>query len=358
MKKYRVLVLGFICCQTITGFAQKVIVNLSSNENPNGVTKGVVKAIQKELPHINRYAAKDGAAFVQYVANIEKVKPDQIVIGEDLEALGIYLSLKKGKNAKFIYSVPGYPALVNAGASVGGAIVSIPLNEKGENDLPAIESAIDDNTAAIYLVNPHNPTGTFSDPKTFHDFVHRVSQKAVVVVDEAYLEYTGLYKEATAINNVKEGDNVIVFKTLAKAYGLGGLDIGYSIASDSLASLLHSKGVGDTHSLNRLAVAAAKEVLADSVALSHTINLAIAERGKWEKFFEVQHLEHTASKASYVFFDLGIKGKNLKQLYLDKGILIGNTYPPYDTWVRITIGNPDENEKARAVTKDILEENK
>lgn len=354
MKKNIVLFLAILSGNIILVSAQKNIINLSSNENPNGVTKGVVAAIQKEIPHINRYAAKDGAAFVQYVANVEKVKPSQIVIGEDLEALGIYLSLKKGKNAKFIYSVPGYPALVNAGASVGGTIISIPLNNQGENDLPAIEAAIDEHTAAVYLVNPHNPTGTFSDPKIFHDFIHRISQKVVVVVDEAYLEYTGVYKQATAINNVKEGDNVIVFKTLAKAYGLGGLDIGYSIASDSLADLLHSKGVGDTHSLNRIAIAAAREVLADTIALNHTIELAIKERDKWEKFFATNHLKYTNSKASYVFFDLGIKDKNLKQLYLDKGILIGNAYPPYDSWVRITIGNPEENEKARAVTLEIL----
>lgn len=337
-----------------TTTAQQKIVRLSSNENPNGITLHVRKAIEAEISKANLYAADDGAAFVDFVAGIEQVPSKQIIVGENLEALGIYLSLRKGNNASFIYTVPGYPALVNAGASVGGKVISIPLNSKGENDLAAIEQAVDDNTAAVFLVNPHNPTGTLSDPKIFHDFIHRISQKAVVVVDEAYLEYSGKYATATAINNVKEGDNVIVFKTLAKAYGLGGLDIGYSVTTDALATFLRSKGLGDTHSLNRLSIAAARQALLDSSALNATISLVKKERGKWQQFFTQNKLEHTHSEASYVFFNLNIPHQDIKELYKKEGILVGNNYPAYPSWVRITIGNPDENIKAQQATLNIL----
>lgn len=167
---------GFLVCfGVVTGLSAqpstnpdpKPIIQLSLNENPYGPPAGVNQAIEQELKQLARYTGNEGAALVAAIAKREGVDPDQIIPGEILEPLDLYLGLKGGLDGEFIYSVPGYPVLVNAAASVGGRIVAVPLTDRKENDLLAIAGRISKRTQAIFLVNPHNPSGTVSDSCVF-----------------------------------------------------------------------------------------------------------------------------------------------------------------------------------------------
>lgn len=329
-------------------------IRVSLNENPFDLPDGVKDSILKELPSINRYAAEEGEAFLAFVAAREGVEPEQIIPGEILGDLGIYLAQKGGIGSEFIYTVPGYPALVNAAESVGGKIIAVPLNKKLENDLEAIESKVNEKTQAVFLINPHNPSGTVSETRAFHDFISRIAKKTLVIVDEAYLEYADHFSERTALNNLKAGENVMLFRTLAKAYGLGGLDIGYAIAPKELAIYLKKKGVGDTHALNRLSIAAAKAVLNDQANIAKVNRIVAEERAKWLAFLDKHQLEHTDSQANFIFFDTKHPAVEIKQKLKEKGILIGPLYPEYSTWVRISIGLPNENEKIRQELVELL----
>lgn len=329
-------------------------IRLSLNESPFDIPQGVKDSIIKELPNINRYAAENGDAFIEFVAAHEGVDPAQIIPGEILEALGIYLSQKGGAGSEFIYSVPGYPALVNAAESVGGKVIPVPLNKNQENDLEAIEAKVNDKIQAVFLINPHNPSGTVSDKKAFRDFISRVSKKTLVIVDEAYLEYADDFEGRTALNNLKSGDNVIIFRTLAKAYGLGGLSIGYAIAPKELVEYLKGKGLGDTHALNRLSIVAAKAVLSDQANIAKVNKIIAEERTKWHAFLDEQGLQHSASEANFVFFDTKKPSVEIRKKLEEKGIIIGRSYQDYNTWVRISIGLPEENEKVRAALKESL----
>ncbi|MDR2449747.1 MAG: aminotransferase class I/II-fold pyridoxal phosphate-dependent enzyme [Prevotellaceae bacterium] len=327
---------------------------LSLNENPFDVPQNVKDSIIKELPRINRYAAADGEAFIAFVAAHEGVDAIQVIAGEILDLLGIYLGIDGGGGSEFIYSEPGYPALVNAAASVGGVIVPVPLNSRHENDLEAIAAKINSRTKAIFIVNPHNPSGTAHEAQALHDFIAHVSPRALVIVDEAYLEYAGNFEERTAIRSLQNGKNVIVFRTLAKVYGLGGLAAGYAIAPVELAKRLKEKGLGDTHALNRLSIAAAKAALSDRNNLAHVNKVITEERGKWHTFLDSLGVEHSASEANFVFFDLKKPYEEVRKALLDKGVVVGKSFAsPYDTWIRISIGLPEDNVKARSAVGEV-----
>ena len=138
-------------------------IRLSLNENPFGPSPLALQAIKAHLAHLSRYAGEEVAELTKTIAERDNIPIEQIVLGEVLDVLGLYLSANGGPGGEFIYSEPGYTALVNAVAPAGGVVVGVPLNERLENDLPTIATKVNVHTRAIYLINPHNPISTVSE---------------------------------------------------------------------------------------------------------------------------------------------------------------------------------------------------
>jgi histidinol-phosphate aminotransferase len=332
-------------------------IHLNLNENAFGASPRVPQAIQDELSRISRYAdAGSAEALAEQIAAYERVPVDQIVLGEILGALGLYLGSNGGPGGEFVYSTPGYLALIDAASRVGGVGVPVPLNAKYKNDLPALAGRITSKTRAIYLINPHNPTGTVNDDPSFKHFLRDVSQKAPVIVDEAYLEYTADFETRSAVSLVREGADVLVFRTFDKIYGLAGLPIGYSIVPRALGSALRKQGLGDAESLGRLNIAAASAALADQTHVRQVRSGIAAERQKWTAVLDDLKLTHTDSQANFIFFNANRPQEGLASALRDREILIGRSFPPYVNWVRITIGRPEENsytqQSLRAIVRD------
>jgi histidinol-phosphate aminotransferase len=339
------------------GGAEKLI-HLNLNENAFGPSLNVASAIQLELPKLSRYADAHAAqAFTEQIAAYERVQVEQVILGEILGALGLYLGSQGGPGGEFIYSTPGYLALVDAAAHVGGVGVPVPLNPKYGNDLPELAAKVTGKTRALYLINPHNPTGTVSEDHAFKQFLREVSQRAPVIVDEAYLEYTTDFAARSAVSLVRDGANVIVFRTFDKIHGLAGLPIGYALVPQSLAGALRKQGLGDAESLGRLNIAAASAALADTEHVGQIRSAVAAERAKWITVLDDLTLPHTDSQASFIFFNAGRPQAQLAGAMRVQGVDIGRTFPPYANWARITIGLPDENRTVQQKLREILAAN-
>jgi histidinol-phosphate aminotransferase len=335
--------------------AASPVVRLSFNENPYGPSPRVAEAIQRELGRVNRYA--DASAAEQLIAQIaayEKVSVEQVVPGEILGLLGTYLAGEGGPGSEFLYSTPGYLALIDGAARLGGVGVPVPLNAQYENDLPALEEKISGRTRGIYLVNPHNPTGTVNEDKEFKRFLRESSKRATVIVDEAYLEYTDDFAERSAVSLVREGANVLVFRTFDKIHGLAGLPIGYTLAPAGVAAALRKQGAGDAEGLGRLNIAAAAAALADAAQVERTRTVVAHERELWVGVLRELKLPHTATRANFIFFDAGQPQATLAEALLARGVNIGRAHPPYTNWARVTIGLAEENLRAQRALRGIL----
>jgi histidinol-phosphate aminotransferase len=318
------------------------LIRLSLNENAFGPSPRVAPAIAAESGRLNRYVEQaDADALIRQIATLERVRPDQVVLGEVLGPLGLALARSK-QGGDIIFSTPGYTELVDAAAPLGGRPLPIPLDARQANDLPAIERAMSSVTIAVSLVNPHNPSGTTDDPTELAGFIERVSRKTLVIVDEAYLEYDDLERRS-AVRFVRQGADVVVFRTLAKAYGLAGLSIGYALAPIPLAAELAKAGVGEPHLLNRLSLAAAKTALADQDWVRRVAALTVSERQRLTRALDRLRIRHSDSRASFVFFDAADHAQAAREALTAAGILIGKPFPPLDDWLRITVGTPDEN---------------
>jgi len=340
---------------TSTAHDSQQLIHLNLNENAYGPSSEVIPALQKQFLSLARYADSTAAQiFAEQIAAYERVPVQQIVLGEILGALGLYLGSQGGPGGEFIYSTPGYLALVDAASHVGGVGVPVPLNAQYANDLPALLGKVNRKTRALYLINPHNPTGTVSEEGAFKQFLLESSQHAPVIVDEAYLEYTADFEARSAVSLTREGANVLVFRTFDKIHGLAGLPIGYTVAPRELAETLRKQGIGDAESLGRLNIAAASAALADKVHVQRIRSTVATERTKWTSMLDELKLPHSDSQANFIFFDAGRPQKDLATALLQKGVNIGRTFPPYTDWARITIGLPEENAIAQRQLREVL----
>ncbi len=336
-----------------TSTAGPIFLNL--NENAFGASPRVLSAIERALPQLARYATADLAQqFTEQVAAHEQVSTDQVILGEILGGLGLYLGSNGGSGGEFIYSTPGYLALVNAAASVGGVGVPVPLNAAFENDLPALRERIGAKTRAVYLINPHNPTGTLNDAAAFHAFLREASAHAPVIVDEAYLEYSSDFRARSAVSLVRDGANVLVFRTFDKIQGLAGLPIGYTLGPRPLIAALKKQGLGDAEGLGRLNLVAAGAALSDTTHVPRVRDIVATERNRWHTELDALKLQHTRSAANFAFFDSGHPHDAIVARLRQDGIVVARAFLPYGTWVRITIGTTQENAAAQRALRKAL----
>lgn len=320
-------------------------IRASLNENAFGPSPRVAEAIRKGANKLDRYVDQGEVdALARQIGALEGVPPGQIVIGELLDALGLFLARQKPGGGRIVYSNPGYTALVDAAAPLGGAGVPIPLDARLQNDLPALAAAIDERTLAVSLVNPHNPSGTVSDADAWHGFLRAVARRTLVIVDEAYLEYDD-FARLGAVRHVRDGANVLVFRTLTKIYGLGGMSIGYAVAPAHLAESLKRAGIGAPHSFSRLSLVAAGAALADQEHVAWVKAETARERGRLTAALDRKRLTHSDSRANFVFFRPSRPAADVRAAFAQAGIEVARPFPPLAEWIRITVGLPAENDR-------------
>ena len=326
---------------------------LSLNENALGPSPKVAEAVSANLGRLNRYVDQGEVdALAAQIAALERVDPEQVVIGEVLEPLGLQLAAARPGGGEFVFSTPGYTALIDASKALGGGGVGVPLNARLENDLPALSAAVNERTLAVSLVNPHNPSGTVDDAAAFDRFVAETAKRTLVVVDEAYLEYDDLERRS-AIRFTRAGDNVLTFRTLAKVYGLAGLSTGYAVAPLALARKLKAAGLGAPHAQNRLALVAAAAALKDQDHVQAVVLGVKQGRDRLHAALDRLGLRHTDSRASYVFFQSRLPAQGVREALAARGLVVGKAFPPLDDWIRITIGTAAETDAVIA-TLDTL----
>ncbi|WP_434854839.1 pyridoxal phosphate-dependent aminotransferase [Bradyrhizobium sp. HKCCYLS1011] len=329
-------------------------IRLALNENPFGPSPQAVQAITAHLANLSRYTGDELATLTNAIAAREQMPPEQIMLGENLDVLGLFLSAHGGAGGEFVYSEPGYTALVDAVAPAGGVVVGVPLNDRLENDLAALAAKINSQTRAVYLVNPHNPSGTVSDTKEFIDAVRDMAKRTLVIVDEAYLEFTPDFEQRTVAGLIREGADVAVFRTFSKIYGLASLSIGYTLAPKALVASMKQMGIGAFFGLNRLSLVAATASLNDTGYVAAMRDKVAAERESWHQLFRKRKVRFTNSQGNFVFFDAAQPHAKVAAALAAQGILIGRAQPPLDTWVRISIGLPEENAVVRKAVADLL----
>ena len=225
----------------------------------------------------------------------------------------------------------------------GFEVTYLDVDKEGRVSPDDVRNAITDKTKIIVVANPNNPTGNFMAPEHFV----RIAETGIpFVVDEAYVEYSGL--GMSQVQLTKKYKNVLITRTLSKAYGLAGMRFGYAIGDKDVIGQISGSllpwNVGTIPMWAALAAFEDQEGLAERVKFNNDAVTFISESLSVIPGFTV-----FPSKSNYILFDCGKTGKTGKEVlaYAEtKGIILRGESKKYDSdgWFRVTIGSKEENE--------------
>jgi histidinol-phosphate aminotransferase len=336
-------------------------VKLASNENPLGPGRLAREAIAAAAAAVQLYPDGNGHALKQALAVRHRCSPECITLGNGSnDVLVMIAETFLTSNTEAIYSQYGfavYPIAVQAtGAS---ARVAPALAQNGSmplgHDLDAMARLVNDRTRVIFIANPNNPTGTWLDRKSLGEFVGRIPQQVLVVIDEAYIEYVGEVDFPDASQWLAGHPNLIVTRTFSKAYGLAGLRVGYALSHPDVAGLLNR--VRQPFNVNSIALAAAHAALSDVEHLERSVALNRDGMREIVAALDASGLRHLPSVGNFLLIDCGRAAAPIYEAMLRQGVIVrpvGNYQLP--NHLRITIGKPQENRRMLAALKHALSE--
>ena len=212
------------------------------------------------------------------------------------------------------------------------------------HDLDAMYRLIDDNTRVVFIANPNNPTGTWLTKESLKDFIDSVPRHVIVVLDEAYIEYTAGRVFANGLEWLQDSPNLVVTRTFSKIYGLAGLRCGYSISSPEIADYLNR--VRHPFNVNNLALVAAEAALDDQDFLNESVRVNREGMTQLTEAFSAMGLAVLPSAGNFLTVNVGPLAGDVYEGLLQKGVIVrpvANYQLP--NHLRITIGRPNENQQ-------------
>ena len=320
------------------------IIKLASNENPLGPAPSVLEAVQQALPELTRYPDGNGFTLKQALSERFGFALPMITLGNGsndiLELIGRAFAMPGTEVVFSQHAFAVYPIVTQA---VGATPVQVPARNWG-HDLPAMAAAITPATRLVFIANPNNPTGTWFERADFEAFMDSVPESVLVVLDEAYTEYVEAGAALNGFDYVERYPNLIVCRTLSKAYGLAALRVGYCISHPQVADVLNR--VRPPFNVNSLALAAAVAALADEAYLTESRQLNLDGMRQLERGFSELGLQWIPSRGNFIAVDLGRDAGPVYQGLLRAGVIVrpvaGYEMPNH---LRVSIGLQAENQR-------------
>lgn len=335
------------------------VFKLASNENPSGPSPLAIDALQRALTQLHRYP--DGAAFELREAIAERffVKQDQITFGNgSSDILEFVVRAFVDPSDSVVVSAHAFAIYDIATQAIGAQVIKVPAQNYG-HDLVSMANAVRDNTKVVFIANPNNPTATWCKEAELRQFLQRVPENVIVVLDEAYGEFMEYQYEPqngwpNSVQLLQEFPNILITRTFSKVYGLAALRVGYGISHAAVANRLNR--VRPPFNVNGLGQVAALAAFRDLSGLEACVE---ANRQGLKQIFQgldELELEYLPSQVNFVAFFVGDRdARSIFQSLLQRGIIV-RPIANYDmpNALRVSVGTKEENQAFIDGLRDIL----
>jgi histidinol-phosphate aminotransferase len=333
------------------------LVEAGSNESACGPSPEVLSFLRAPpLDVVHRYPDAGGRVLKRALASHYGLSPAHFTLGNGShELLVLIAETFAGPGTRIIYSQYGFAVYPLAAQGCGAQGVAVPATADLGADPDAMLAAVDAQTRLVYLANPNNPTGTHWDAATLRRFLLALPAQVLLVLDEAYIEFTDPELVADGLALLAEFPNLVLARTFSKAYGLAGLRVGYTISHPAFAQVLERTRL--SFNVNQYALCAAVLALADRHHLASTRAFIERERASLSAGLAQLGLRVLPSQGNFVLVDFARDAAAIEAALVPRGVLVrpmrAYGLPQH---LRITVCAPAENQRLLAALAEVLKE--
>ena len=327
------------------GIAPENVVKLASNENPIGTSPVVEKAIIANAAKAHLYPDDSMFELKAALASKYAVNENNIIIGAGSDQVLEFIARAVLDTESSVLMSAVTFAMYEIYAKQMGAKIYRTASYEHKYD-EFMEAYHMYKPKIIYLCTPNNPTGDATSKEAVLEIINAVDEDTLVVVDGAYMEYAAAKdsKYAMEPNDILAFSNVIYLGTFSKAYGMGGMRVGYGIANVEMIDTLHK--MRPPFNISSLSLASAIAACKDDSFIEESIALHTEQIKRYEDFAKENGFEYIESYTNFItyLFDESMDSTKIADELLKRGVIIRNLASYGMNAMRITIGTAKQND--------------
>lgn len=321
------------------------IVSLWNNENPLGVSPKAEQALKNATQNLHFYPDPGSTDLCGKIEKHLGLDNDTVAVGNGGESLMMLMLHAFCQPDDEILTSDGSFVIMYLWAAIKNLqLVKVPIDEGYGFDLNAMYKSISDKTKIIYIANANNPTGSAVNKNELLEFIQKVPEHILIMVDEAYFEFSK-HINPDFPDSTKWGfENVLTLRSFSKCYGLAGLRIGYIAGPQRLIAAL--KKVKLTFEPGYLAQIAGIAALDDKAFLFDTVQNNSKGLEVYYKALSALNVSFVKSYANFVMIDLQTvqKAEETFNALYQRGILVRKLHGSgLSHCLRISVGSTDDN---------------
>ena len=338
------------------GIDSKDIVKLASNENPYGCSLKVQDSISKIVSKMALYPDDSMMKLKDALRKRFEVQNDNIIIGSGSDqVIEFIMHSKANSSSKILVNSVTFAMYEIYARHVGAEVIKTSSIKHNLDEFYKLYK--EQNPEIIFLCTPNNPTGDAIDSMDIYEFLSKIDSDTLVVIDGAYMEYA-IYKDKNKKIEPKEliskFENVIYLGTFSKAYGLGGMRVGYGISNSLIIKELYK--LRPPFNITTLSLEASSVALEDEEFIHNCIKLNFEEMKRYEEFAKDKEINIIDSYTNFVTLLLkdNQDSSYISDELLKKGMIVRNLSSYGMNAIRVTVGTKEQNSKFFKLISELI----
>lgn len=329
------------------GIEPKDIVKLASNENPYGCSPKVEDAVAKILSKMALYPDDSMMKLKSALTKKYAIEKENLIIGSGSDqVIEFIMHAKADENSKILMNSITFAMYEIYAKHVGAQVIKTTSQEHDLDEFYELYKK--ENPDIIFLCTPNNPTGDAIDVDAMMDFLKKIDDDTLVVVDCAYMEYAAfkdVTKKVVPTQLLAKFENVIYLGTFSKAYGLGGMRVGYGISQKNIIKELYK--LRPPFNITTLSLEAASVALEDEEFVNNCIALNFDEMKRYEEFANEKKIDIIESYTNFVTlcFHKTQNSTKISDTLLKKGMIVRDLSGYGMNAIRVTVGTKEQNSR-------------
>lgn len=338
------------------GIDPKDIVKLASNENPNGCSPKVVEAVGAILSKMALYPDDSMTKLKNALSKKMDVSNENIIIGSGSDqVIEFLIHAKAAHGSKILMNSITFAMYEIYSKHIGAEVVRTASQEHNMDEFYELYKK--EKPEIIFICTPNNPTGDAIDADKIYDFLKKIDEDTLVVIDGAYMEYAiakDSKKEIAVKELIERFSNVIYLGTFSKAYGLGGMRVGYGVADSKIIKELYK--LRPPFNITTLSLEAASVALEDQEFVQKSVTLNLEQMKRYEAFAKEQKIDIINSYTNFVTLCLNPNQNSSKisNNLLQKGMIVRDLSSYNMNAIRVTVGTEEQNSRFFELVKQFL----